>query len=39
MLYSILHETEKSIENTGLLQRAFTPFYTPPLIQVPPRAP
>lgn len=37
--YGILRASLESLENTTLFRRAFTPFYTPSLIQVPPRAP
>lgn len=37
--YGILRASLESLENTTLFRHAFTPFYTPSLIQVPPRAP
>lgn len=37
--YGILRASLESLESTTLFRRAFTPFYTPSLIQVPPRAP
>ena len=37
--YGILRASLESLENTTLFRRAFIPFYTPSLIQVPPRAP